>query len=97
SMAMPGIPAAAKNVDAAALEAAILPPMLGLLDPEQLDASNAGAYVRELGAATAPVERGEAAAAFILRAPTVEQVRAVAGSGAAMPQKSTYFFPKPRS
>jgi uncharacterized protein (DUF1015 family) len=24
----------------------------------------------------------------------VEQVRAVAGSGAVMPQKSTYFFPK---
>jgi len=94
SMAMPGVPAAVKKVDAAVLEAAILQPMLGLLDAEQFAASNAVQYVRELGAATAPVERGEAAAAFLLRAPTLDQVRAVAESGAVMPQKSTYFFPK---
>ncbi|HEX2378009.1 MAG TPA: DUF1015 domain-containing protein [Gaiellales bacterium] len=94
SMAMHGIPTAVKKVDAAVLEAAILQPMLGLLDAEQFAASDAVQYVRELGAATAPVERGEAAAAFILRAPTVEQVRAVADAGAVMPQKSTYFFPK---
>jgi uncharacterized protein (DUF1015 family) len=94
SMAMHGIPAAVKKVDAAVLEAAILQPMLGLLDAEQFAASDAVRYVRELRAATAPVERGEAAAAFILRAPTVEQVRAVADAGAVMPQKSTYFFPK---
>ena len=93
-MAMPGVPAAVRKVDAAVLEAAILQPMLGLLDAEQFAASDAVQYVRELGAATAPVERGEAAAAFILRAPTLEQVRAVADAGAVMPQKSTYFFPK---
>ena len=50
--------------------------------------------VRELGAATALVDQGEASAAFLLRAPTVDQVRAVAAAGAVMPQKSTYFFPK---
>src|SRR4249919_246155 len=94
SMAMPGVPASVRKVDAAVLEAAILQPMLGLLDAEQFAASDAVQYVRELGAATAPVERGEAAAAFILRAPTLEQVRAVAAAGAVMPQKSTYFFPK---
>jgi uncharacterized protein (DUF1015 family) len=94
SMAMHGVPAAVKKVDAAVLEAAVLQPMLGLLDAEQFAASDAVQYVRELGAATAPVERGEAAAAFVLRAPTVDQVRAVADAGAVMPQKSTYFFPK---
>ncbi len=94
SMAMPGVPAAVRKVDAAVLEAVILQPMLGLLDADQFAASDAVQYVRELGAATAPVERGEAAAAFILRAPTLEQVRAVADAGAVMPQKSTYFFPK---
>ena len=51
-------------------------------------------YVRELGLATAPVDRGDASAAFLLRAPTVEQVRAVAEPVRVMPQKSTYFFPK---
>ncbi len=94
SMAMPGVPAAVKKVDAAVLEAVVLQPMLGLLDAEQFARSDAVQYVRELGAATAPVERGEAAGAFLLRAPTVEQVRAVANAGAVMPQKSTYFFPK---
>jgi uncharacterized protein (DUF1015 family) len=50
--------------------------------------------VRDLGTATALVDQGEASAAFLLRPPVVEQVRAVAAAGAVMPQKSTYFFPK---
>lgn len=37
---------------------------------------------------------GDAAAAFLVRAPSVEQVEAVALAGQTMPQKSTYFFPK---
>ncbi|MDQ3992892.1 MAG: DUF1015 domain-containing protein [Actinomycetota bacterium] len=40
------------------------------------------------------VDAGEAAAAFLLRAPTLEQVRTVAEAGQTMPQKSTYFYPK---
>lgn len=44
--------------------------------------------------AIAAVDSGEAEAAFLLRAPTIEQVRAVAERGETMPQKSTYFFPK---
>jgi uncharacterized protein (DUF1015 family) len=40
------------------------------------------------------VERGEADAAFFMRATPVEQVRAVAAAGESMPPKSTYFFPK---
>ena len=40
------------------------------------------------------VRSGQAAAAFLVRAPTVEQVEAVALAGAKMPEKSTYFFPK---
>ncbi len=37
---------------------------------------------------------GEASAGLLLSPPAVEQVLAVADAGAAMPQKSTYFFPK---
>jgi uncharacterized protein (DUF1015 family) len=37
---------------------------------------------------------GQAAAGLLLSPPTVEQVLAVADAKAAMPQKSTYFFPK---
>ena len=40
------------------------------------------------------VAAGGAQAAFLVRAPTMEQVEAVALAGETMPQKSTYFFPK---
>jgi uncharacterized protein (DUF1015 family) len=40
------------------------------------------------------VDAGEAEAAFLLRPPTIEQVRSVAAAGRTMPQKSTYFYPK---
>jgi uncharacterized protein (DUF1015 family) len=40
------------------------------------------------------VRSGGAAAAFLVRAPTIEQVEAVARAGEKMPEKSTYFFPK---
>jgi uncharacterized protein (DUF1015 family) len=93
-MAMMGTPAPLRSIDAAVLEAVVLAPLLGLLDPAQFATTESIQYVRELGAATALVDQGEASAAFLLRAPTVEQVRAVAAAGAVMPQKSTYFFPK---
>ncbi len=40
------------------------------------------------------VDTGEAGAALLLRAPTIEQVRETARRGETMPQKSTYFYPK---
>ena len=93
-MAMMGTPAPLRAIDAAVLEAVVLAPLLGLLDPAQFATTESIQYVRELGAATALVDQGEASAAFLLRAPAVDQVRAVAAAGAVMPQKSTYFFPK---
>ena len=47
--------------------------------------------------ATALVDGGDADVAFVLRAPRVEDVFAVARRGERMPPKSTYFFPKPLS
>jgi uncharacterized protein (DUF1015 family) len=44
--------------------------------------------------AVAAVDRGDGAAAFLVRAPTVEQVAEFAGRGETMPQKSTFFYPK---
>jgi uncharacterized protein (DUF1015 family) len=40
------------------------------------------------------VDSGDAQAACLLRAPTIEQVTAIARAGETMPQKSTYFYPK---
>jgi uncharacterized protein (DUF1015 family) len=93
-MAMMGTPAPLRSIDSAVLEAVVLAPLLGLLDPAQFQTTESIRYVRDLGAATALVDQGEASAAFLLRPPAVEQVRAVAAAGAVMPQKSTYFFPK---
>jgi uncharacterized protein (DUF1015 family) len=44
--------------------------------------------------AVAAVDRGDGAAAFLVRAPTVEQVAEFAARGETMPQKSTFFYPK---
>jgi uncharacterized protein (DUF1015 family) len=47
--------------------------------------------------ATAAVDDGDADVAFLVRAPRVEDVFALARRGERMPPKSTYFFPKPLS
>jgi uncharacterized protein (DUF1015 family) len=52
------------------------------------------AYTPYADEATAAVDRGEAEAAFLVRAPTVEQVAEFARRGETMPQKSTFFYPK---
>jgi uncharacterized protein (DUF1015 family) len=65
-------------------------------DPQavaELDADVAG-YTPLADEAVDAVDRGEAAAAFLLRPVTVDQVRTVAARGEVMPQKSTYFYPK---
>ena len=51
-------------------------------------------YTADAGEAIAAVDRGEAAAAFLLQPVTTEQVARFAGAGEVMPQKSTFFFPK---
>jgi uncharacterized protein (DUF1015 family) len=51
-------------------------------------------YTPQADEAVAAVDSGEAEAAFLLRPPTIEQVRAVAERGEVMPQKSTFFYPK---
>jgi uncharacterized protein (DUF1015 family) len=51
-------------------------------------------YTPSLEEALSAVDGGAAEAALLLRAPTLEQVWAVARRGETMPQKSTYFYPK---
>jgi uncharacterized protein (DUF1015 family) len=54
-------------------------------------------YTPRAAAARAAVDDGTADVAFVLREARVEDVFAVARRGDRMPQKSTYFFPKPLS
>jgi uncharacterized protein (DUF1015 family) len=60
---------------------------------DQLALSGVG-YTPSAREAELAVRTGRARAAFLVRAPTVEQVHAVATAGLVMPQKSTYFYPK---
>jgi uncharacterized protein (DUF1015 family) len=52
------------------------------------------AYTPSAAEAVAAVDRGDAAAAFLLRPTPLDEVWAVARRGDVMPQKSTYFYPK---
>ena len=51
-------------------------------------------YTPYAAEAVAAVDRGDAEAAFLLEAVTVEQVARFALAGETMPQKSTFFYPK---
>jgi uncharacterized protein (DUF1015 family) len=51
----------------------------------------------DAAAVAALVDKGAADAAVLLRPVTVAQIRAAAFAGARMPEKTTFFFPKPRT
>ena len=51
-------------------------------------------YTASADDAVAAVDRGDAAAAFLLEPVTFEQVARFAHAGETMPQKSTFFYPK---
>jgi uncharacterized protein (DUF1015 family) len=75
------------------------PPTVGALHSGLLAGVAAGTvrYVADAGEAEAMVRRGEGAAAYLLPATTVERIRGVVDSGRRLPEKSTYFWPKPRT
>ena len=66
------------------------------LDPEVVaELAPAGVtYTPHRHEAVAAVDRGDAAAAFLLRPTRIEDVWEVARRGDVMPQKSTFFYPK---
>lgn len=54
-------------------------------------------YTRDAAEAVRWVDEGRGVAAFLLDAPDLRQVLELASRGKTMPQKSTYFYPKPPS
>jgi uncharacterized protein (DUF1015 family) len=52
-------------------------------------------YPRNLGEVEAAVSSGEAQVAFLVRNTPVDHILAVADAGDLMPEKSTFFVPKP--
>jgi hypothetical protein len=65
------------------------------LGPAELAAGGSVSYLRDAAAACAVVDRGTAGTAFLLEPIAAEDVARVAAGGEVMPQKSTYFYPKP--
>ncbi|MGE5618986.1 MAG: DUF1015 domain-containing protein [Sphingomonadaceae bacterium] len=81
-------------LDVDVLQDLLLAPLLGI-GPEQLSAGTHVTYSRDAVEAVGAVEKGSAQAAFLLNPTPVEQVLQTARAGGKMPQKSTYFYPKP--
>ena len=65
--------------------------VLDKLPPERIR------FVHDAAAAEAATAAGDADVAYLLPPTTVERVRRVVATGGRLPQKSTYFWPKPRT
>jgi uncharacterized protein (DUF1015 family) len=84
------------RLDVSVLHHEILQGELGL-EPAELESERYLSYSRDVGGLLDRLEMGAGQAAFLLRPPAVSDVVEVARAGHVMPQKSTYFFPKPAS
>ena len=84
------------ELDVSVLHCEILLREFGL-DEAVLEQERHVSYSRDVGTVLDQVAAGTAQAAFLLRPPAVADVVAVANAGQVMPQKSTYFYPKPAS
>src|SRR5438445_6906231 len=84
------------RLDVSVLHREILQRELGLA-PEELESERYLSYSLDVMALLDRLETGSGQAAFLLRPPAVSDVVEVARAGQVMPQKSTYFFPKPAS
>ena len=83
-----------KNLDLTVLHFFVLEKVLGIVGPDRQRAWPGVAYVRNFTECLQRVDRGEARAAFIVNEVTMAEVEAVCHSGAVMPPKSTFFYPK---
>ncbi|HEV1996575.1 MAG TPA: DUF1015 domain-containing protein, partial [Candidatus Dormibacteraeota bacterium] len=94
-----GVAALAPSIaalDVGLLHQGVLEPLLGI-GAEQLNAGELISYSRDALEVKERVALGEYDLGILTRAPSLAQVQAVADAGQNMPQKSTYFWPKPAS
>jgi uncharacterized protein (DUF1015 family) len=76
------------------------PPAVVALHDEVLDAlapEGSLRYLADTAEADATVRRGDAVAAYLLPPTTPDRIRGAVEHGERLPQKSTYFWPKPRT
>ncbi len=90
---LPDLSPAQRGLDVVLLHRLILEKGLQIT-PDAVAAEKNVVYEREMDAAIAVVDRGEAQMAFLLNPVRVEQVTEIALAGDVLPQKSTDFYPK---
>jgi uncharacterized protein (DUF1015 family) len=93
AISMSEVPAAVRELDVSLLHVLILERIFGI-GPDEIRAGGNIEYTIDAQAALAEVIAGSADGAFLMNAPTVEDIERVSSAGATMPEKSTYFFPK---
>jgi uncharacterized protein (DUF1015 family) len=91
--AMPDVPPAVGELDVSILHTLVLDRIFGI-KPEEVRQGGNIEYTIDAHRAAATVASGAADGAFMMAAPTVHDVERVCNTGATMPEKSTYFFPK---
>jgi uncharacterized protein (DUF1015 family) len=87
------VPQEVKNLDLTVLHYFVFEKVLGLGREEQRT-HEALTYERNFTACVSKVDTGLARAAFITNEVSMDQIKRVSASGALMPQKSTFFYPK---
>lgn len=85
-----------KELDVTAIHKLIIEGMLGI-PPDRESVEENLVFTRDPLNAVGYVDSGRGTMAFFLNPTRVQQVRDVADQGEKMPQKSTYFYPKPCS
>lgn len=79
------------RIEADLLNRLVFDSLWGLAEAERRDLIE---YTRSSEEAVEKIKKNQAEAAFLLRPPEIERVRALADRGERMPQKTTYFYPK---
>ena len=91
--ALPYAPKQVRELDVSILHALVFDKIFGITEDEVRKGGNIE-YTIDDAAAQRAIEAGAADAAFFLNPSTVEELEAVSKTGATMPEKSTYFYPK---
>jgi len=91
--ALPETPAVVRELDVTILHAMIFQRIFGVT-PEAIKAGGNLEYIIDAAGALDAVSSGHADGAFLMNPPSINDVQRVSASGATMPEKSTYFYPK---
>ena len=83
-----------KNLDLTVLHFFVLEKVLGIIGPDAQRTWPGVTYVRNFAECLQRVDSNEARAAFIVNEVSMTEVETVCHSGAVMPPKSTFFYPK---